>query len=54
MNHQAFRHSVQNDPLKDSMNALSVGLRGREQSGVTPLSQADGSSALLMNSNLKL
>jgi hypothetical protein len=37
MNQWAFRHSARNLPLKLSMNALSVGLPGREKSGVTHL-----------------
>jgi hypothetical protein len=36
MNQCAFRHSVRSFPLYDSMNALSVGLPGREKSSVTP------------------
>jgi hypothetical protein len=36
MNQCWFRHSARNLPLKDSMNALSVGLPGREKSSVTP------------------
>ncbi len=35
MNQWAFKHSVQNLPLNDSMKALSVGLPGREKSRVT-------------------
>lgn len=33
---QAFGHSAQNLPLKDSIKALSVGLPGREKSRTTP------------------
>ena len=44
------RHSARNDPLNASMNAVSVGFPGLEKSSVTPLSQAQRSSALLMNS----
>src|SRR5579871_3813394 len=36
MNQWAFKHSARNLPLKLSMNALSVGLPGREKSSVTP------------------
>ena len=36
MNQCAFKHSVRNLPLNDSMKALSVGLPGREKSSVTP------------------
>ena len=36
-NQEAFRHSARNEPLNDSMNALSVGLPGREKSNVTSL-----------------
>ena len=50
MNHEAFRHSARNDPLNDSMKALSVGLPGREKSRVTPLRYAHRSSSLEMNS----
>jgi hypothetical protein len=35
MNQCADRHSALSLPLKDSMNALSVGLPGREKSSVT-------------------
>jgi len=39
MNQWAFRHSARNLPLKLSMNALSVGLPGREKSSVTPVNR---------------
>jgi len=35
-NQCAFRHSARKRPLNASMNALSVGLPGREKSSVTP------------------
>jgi len=35
MNQGMFRHSARNLPLKLSMNALSVGLPGREKSRTT-------------------
>lgn len=35
-NQCAFRHSALNRPLNASMNALPVGLPGREKSSVTP------------------
>ena len=49
-NYEEFRHSARNDPLNDSMKALSVGFPGRQKSRVTPFIQAQRSSALLMNS----
>lgn len=39
MNHEAFRHTARNDPLNDSMMALSAGLPGREKSRITPFSR---------------
>jgi len=42
MNQCAFKHSVRNLPLNDSMKALSVGFPGREKSSVTPFWYATG------------
>ena len=36
MNQCAFKHSARNLPFRLSINALSVGLPGREKSNVTP------------------
>jgi hypothetical protein len=39
MNQYAFRHYAPNFPFRLSINALSVGLPGREKSSVTPCSR---------------